>query len=181
MIAETNHTALLWGNSSCEDASFPLEIQGETMANNIIKLDVHIIFHIKSTSVIMKREDLPRIFTYIGGVLRRLGSIPMIVGGVSDYIHLLTSLPSTMTLADLVRTVKANSSRWVKSLAPDYAAFAWQDGYGAFSVSPSILNRTIQYIANQEQHHQGQSFQDEFKAFLNAYKIPYDERYLFID
>ncbi len=147
----------------------------------MVKIDVHLIFHIKSTSVPMLSEDLPRIFAYIGGILKELGSLPMIIGGVTDHIHILTSLPKTITLADLVRIVKTNSSKWIKTISPGYSMFAWQDGYGAFSVSPSILDKTREYIANQENHHRKTSFQTEYKAFLNAYNIQFDEKYLFND
>ncbi|MBR4221374.1 MAG: transposase, partial [Victivallales bacterium] len=105
------------------------------MASSLIKIYVHGIFHVKSTSVQMDREDLPRIFEYIGGILKGIGAIPITVGGISDHIHLLSSLPSTMSIADMMRIVKAKSSKWIKSLSSAYAAFAWQDGYAAFSVS----------------------------------------------
>ncbi|MBP5671095.1 MAG: transposase [Victivallales bacterium] len=151
------------------------------MANSMIKIDVHLIFHIKSTSVQMQQCDLPQIFSYIGGILRDIGSIPIIIGGIPDHIHTLVALPSNMTISELVRTTKAKSSKWIKTLSPYYSMFAWQDGYGAFSVSPSILDKTINYIKNQENHHRTKSFQEEYMAFLKAYKIPYDEKYIFND
>ena len=84
-----------------------------------------------------------------------------------------------MTLADFVRTVKAESSRWIKNLNPHYyGAFAWQEGYAAYSVSTSVLPKVIQYIRNQQEHHKVRTFMDEYKAFLNANEIDYDERYL---
>ncbi len=151
------------------------------MANSMIKIDVHLIFHIKSTSVQMQQCDLPQIFAYIGGILKDIGSIPIIVGGIPDHIHTLVALPSNMTISELVRTTKAKSSKWIKTLSPYYSMFAWQDGYGAFSVSPSILDKTINYIKDQENHHRTKSFQEEYMAFLKAYKIPYDEKYIFND
>ncbi len=151
------------------------------MSNSMVKIDVHLIFHIKTTSVQMASGDLPRIFAFIGGILKENGSIPIIVGGISDHVHILASLPACMTISELARITKANSSRWIKTLSPVYSTFAWQNGYGAFSVSPSILDKTIHYIKNQEQHHRTKTFQDEYKAFLEAYKIPYDEKYLFND
>ncbi len=151
------------------------------MANTFVQIYLHVIFHIKSTSVQMNPQDLPRIFAYIGGILSEIGSVPIIVGGVSDHIHLATSLPKNMVLPEMMRIVKAKSSKWIKKLSPYYASFTWQDGYGAFSVSPSVLGNTIEYIKNQETHHQNRSFEDEIKDFLNAYQISYDERYLFTD
>ena len=129
----------------------------------------------------MNTDDLPQIFAYIGGVLKEYGSIPFIVGGITDHVHILSSLPPNMTISEMARITKANSSRWIKSLSPAYSKFAWQNGYGAFSVSPSLLDKTILYIKNQERHHRVQTFQDEYKAFLEAYKIQYDEKYLFND
>jgi REP element-mobilizing transposase RayT len=151
------------------------------MANTMVKNYMHLIFHIKSTSVQMQQSDLPRIFAYIGGIIKDLGGIPFIVGGMPDHVHLLATLPKNMTLIDLARITKSKSSKWIKTLSPYYSTFAWQDGYGAFSVSPSILEKTVEYIKNQECHHQRKSFQEEYKAILKAYHIPYDERYLFND
>ena len=151
------------------------------MANSMVKIDVHLIFHIKTTSVQMNTGDLQQIFAYIGGVLKEYGGIPFIVGGITDHVHILSSLPQNMTISEMARITKANSSRWIKTLSPIYSKFAWQNGYGAFSVSPSLLDKTILYIKNQERHHRTKSFQDEYKAFLEAYQIPYDEKYLFND
>ena len=151
------------------------------MANSLVKIDIHIIFHIKSTSIQMRQDDLSRIFTYIGGILKELGSVPIIVGGITNHIHILTTLPSNITLSDMMRTTKAKSCRWIKTLTPEYAAFAWQDGYGAFSVCPSILDKVINYIRNQEKHHRVKSFEDEYLSLLNAYQIPYDNNHIFND
>ena len=147
----------------------------------MVKINLHIIFHIKSTSVQMRQEDLPQIFAYIGGILKGEGSVPITVGGVSDHIHLLSNLPKDKTVSELVRVTKAKSSKWIKTLSPYYSNFAWQNGYGAFSVSPSILDKTINYIKDQARHHQLKSYQDEYKAMLEAYHIPYDEKYIFND
>ena len=151
------------------------------MANTFVQIYSHIIFHIKSTSPQMNEYDLPRIFAYIGGILKELASIPIIVGGISDHIHLLVSLSKNMALSELMRITKAKSSKWIKQISPTYATFAWQDGYGAFSVSQSNLEKTTIYINNQARHHQKMSFADEYKALLKAYRITYDEQYLFND
>ena len=151
------------------------------MANSMVKINLHIIFHIRSTSVQIRQEDLPQVFAYIGGILKGEGSVPITVGGVSDHIHLLSNLPKDKTVSDLVRVTKAKSSKWIKTLSPYYSNFAWQNGYGAFSVSPSILDKTINYIKDQARHHQMKSYQDEYKAMLEAYHIPYDEKYIFND
>ncbi len=151
------------------------------MASSLVKINVHLIFHIKTTSIPMRSTDLPRIFNYLGGILRSLGSIPFIVGGVDNHIHILTTLPASLPLADLVRTTKAKSSRWIKTLDEGYSSFSWQNGYGAFSVSPSVLETTIDYIKNQDKHHRVKSFEEEYKALLDAYQISYDGHFAFDD
>jgi putative transposase len=98
-----------------------------------------------------------------------------------DHIHILTSLPKSMALTDFVRDIKANSSKWMKQRDVGYARFSWQDGYGAFSVSPSLLEKTINYIRRQEEHHKKRTFREEYKMFLEHYGIEYDERYAFGD
>lgn len=126
----------------------------------------------------MLTKDLPRIFDFIGGTVRGAGGVPLRVGGIENHIHILASMPKNKTLPDFMREVKAVSSRWIKSLDPCYARFAWQDGYGAFSVSASGVQAVINYINNQRQHHRNISFKDEFLKFLNAYGVEYDEKYL---
>ena len=149
------------------------------MASSLVKIDIHLVFHVKSTGIPMRKEDLPRIFQYIGDVIKGMDSIPIVVGGIEDHIHILASLPKTMALTDFVRNIKANSSKWIKTLDCYYAPFCWQDGYGAFSVSPSLLDKTINYIRKQEEHHRKRSFHDEYKSFLKRYNISYDEKYVF--
>ena len=152
------------------------------MASTLVKIDIHLIFHVRCTGVTMREEDLDRVFAYLGGTIRNLGGIPIEIGGRPDHIHILCSLPKTMTLADFVRTLKAESSKWMKSLDRRYYDnFSWQEGYGAFSVSPSLLDRTVQYIRRQAEHHRRLSFKDEYVKFLEAYGIQYDERYAFSD
>lgn len=157
------------------------DYQQQTMASSLVKIDIHLIFHVKSTSVNMRGEDLSRIFQYLGGVIQGMDAIPIEVGGMCDHIHILTSLPKSMTLIDFVRNIKVASSKWIKQVDSYYAHFAWQDGYGAFSVSPTLLDKTINYIRKQEEHHKKRSFRDEFKLFLEHYGINYDERYVFND
>ncbi len=126
-------------------------------------------------------EDLPQIFRYIGGIINGLGGIPIEIGGTTNHVHILTSLPKSMPLIDFVREIKAFSSKWLMQLDDHYMPFAWQDGYGAFSVSPSLLDKTVQYIRKQEEHHKTRSFNEEYRLFLEAYGIDYDERYAFGD
>ena len=151
------------------------------MANTLVKMNVHIVFHVKSTGIKMRTEDLERIFSYIGGIINGIGGIPMEVGGVENHIHILTTLPKDMSLSDFVRIIKTDSSRWIKKIDDYYSRFSWQVGYGAFSVSSSVVDRTANYIRNQSCHHKRRTFRDEYKLFLEAYGVEYDERYAFDD
>jgi REP element-mobilizing transposase RayT len=151
------------------------------MATTLIKINIHLIFHIKSTSVTMRQEDLERIFSYIAGIIKGLEGMPIQIGGVNDHVHILASMPKTMSLADFVRSIKIESNKWIKTLDSSYIPFAWQDGYGAFSVSASQVEKTAQYIRKQAGHHTKHSFTEEYKMFLDAYGIQYDERYAFRD
>ena len=127
----------------------------------------------------MRENDLERIHAYLGGIINNLGGIPIIVGGIDDHVHILTSLPKTMALTDFVRVIKADSSKWVKQLDGHYSNFSWQEGYGAFSVSPSLIEKTTNYIRNQAEHHKKRTFREEYKLFLDAYGVQYDERFAF--
>lgn len=151
------------------------------MASTLVKIDIHIIFHTKSSSVVIRNEDIPLVHKYIGGIIKNIDALPICIGGINDHVHILCSLPKTMTLADFVRSIKANTSRWIKSLDSYYERFEWQSGYGAFSVSPSVLDKTISYINHQEEHHKKQSSRDEYVVFLDAYKIEYNPDYVLSD
>lgn len=151
------------------------------MANSLVKINVHIVFHVKSSRVRMRNEDLKRVFSYIGGVINGIGGIPIEVGGIDSHIHILATLPKNKSLSDFIRIVKADSSRWIKTIDVYYKWFSWQEGYGAFSVSPTLIDKTVSYIRNQSCHHKRMSFREEYKLFLDAYGIEYDEKYAFED
>ncbi len=149
------------------------------MANTYTKLNIHIVFHVKSTGVSIQKEDLPQVFQYIGGIINNVGGYPITVGGIENHIHILATMPKTMSVSEFVQKIKANSSKWIKTIDNYYESFAWQEGYGAFCVSPSLLKKTIRYIETQEQHHHEESVPNEYKRFLKTNCIEFDERYLF--
>ena len=149
------------------------------MASSLVKVMLHIVFHIKSHSVPIAPDDAHQLYGYIGGVIREVNGSLIAIGGTANHVHILATLPKSMNVPDFVRTIKANSSRWIKSLQPCYEGFMWQDGYGVFSVSASMVDKTVHYIANQEAHHKKRSFREEYKLFLDLYGIDYDERYVF--
>ena len=115
---------------------------------------------------------------YLATVARNVDCECFRVGGVADHVHLAVRLSRTITMAKLIEELKTSSSKWLKTQSPALAAFAWQRGYGAFSVGPSDLNALLHYIDTQEEHHRTRTFQDEYRAFLNKYGIEYDERYV---
>ena len=148
------------------------------MANTFTKLNVHIVFHVKRTGITIRKEDLGKVFAYIGGIIQNIGGYPITVGGITNHIHILATMPKTMSVSEFVQKIKANSSKWIKTIDEYYETFAWQVGYGAFCVSPSLLKKTIRYIEPQEQHHHKVSVRDEFIQFLEENGIEFDERYL---
>ncbi len=151
------------------------------MAQSLCKLYVHVIFHIKTNSPIILTEDLGRMHAYIGQLTNQIGCKIIKVGGVEDHIHILLTLSRTDNIAHVVEELKRNSSRWIKSLGKHYRMFSWQNGYGAFSVSQSVVNKTIEYISLQHEHHMKHSFKKEYISLLNLYNVEYDEKYLFND
>lgn len=148
------------------------------MANTYTKLNIHIVFHVKSTGITIRKEDLGLVFAYIGGIIQNVGGYPITVGGITNHIHILATMPKTMSVSEFVQKIKANSSKWIKTIDDYYETFAWQEGYGAFCVSPTLLKKTIRYIETQEQHHHKVSVRDEFIQFLKENGIEFDERYL---
>ena len=151
------------------------------MSQSLSKIYLHIIFHTKTTSPTIREVDLQRMHAYIGQLVNDTGCINIWVDGVDDHVHILCLLGREVTIAHLVEEVKRNSSRWIKSIDPVYRNFAWQGGYAAFSVSQSVVDKTLAYVKSQQEHHKKQSFEDEYIAFLKLYGIEYDERYVFSD
>ena len=141
-------------------------------------LNYHIVFSTKSRRPFMSRQILPRICQYIGGIVRNHGGTPLIVNGMSDHLHVVTILRPTVAVSDFVRDVKANSSRWVHDTFDDLRQFSWQEGYSAFTVSQSVKDTVVAYVAGQEDHHKKMTFQEELIALLDKHGIEYDERYV---
>lgn len=151
------------------------------MAQSLSKIYLHIIFHIKTTSPRIREVDLERVHAYIGQLVNEASCIHIWANGVEDHVHILCMLGREVTVAHLLEEVKRNSSRWIKNIDAYYHQFAWQSGYAAFSVSQSVVDKTLAYIKNQREHHKKRTFKDEYIDFLNLYNIEYDERYVFSD
>jgi putative transposase len=148
------------------------------MAHTFTSLLTHVVFSTKDRYPHIDAEVRERLFPYMGGILREIGATPVTINGVKDHVHGLVALPATLSVADAMRVLKTNSSRWVHQEWPRLRAFAWQTGYGAFSVSRSNAEDVERYIARQEEHHRTVTFQEEFVAFLKRHGIAYDERYV---
>jgi REP element-mobilizing transposase RayT len=118
------------------------------------------------------------LYAIITTIASKLGSYVYKIGGEADHIHILLTLPRTMSVAELIEQIKKQSSKWIKTKNKSFLDFSWQKGYGIFSVSESQRFSVENYIENQKQHHMYITYQDEFKNFLNAYKVPYNEVYL---
>ncbi len=151
------------------------------MAQSLCKIYLHLVFHIKTTSPKIDEIHWERLHSYIGQLVNTTGCRVIRVGGVSDHIHIICLLSRDITVSHLIEEIKRNSSRWLKSLNERYHSFAWQAGYAAFSVSQSVVDKTIEYVSHQKQHHQKTTFQEEYLNFLKLYQIDYDERYVLSD
>ena len=148
------------------------------MPHTFARLLYHVAFSTKGRAPMIDAELKPRLHAYMGGIIGELEGKALIVGGTADHVHLLASLPAKIAVADAMRVVKTNSSRWVHEEWSKRVEFAWQTGYGAFSVSQSAMEAVKRYIANQEEHHRRMTFQEEFLELLRRHGIEYDERYV---
>jgi putative transposase len=148
------------------------------MPQSLSRVLIHVIFSTKDRAPFLKPTIRPNLHAYLATVVRNLDCECFLAGGVEDHIHLAIGLSRTITIAKLIEQLKTSSSMWLKTQSPNLTNFAWQRGYGAFSVGPSDLPALKQYIATQEQHHKKYTFQDELRAILKKYEILFDERYL---
>jgi len=148
------------------------------MANSYTSLYVHFVFSTKNRQKIIADDLKGRLWAYMGGIAREYKMKPLAIGGTDDHVHLLISLPSTLSIAKTIQLIKGGSSKWVHDSFPQYQYFQWQDGYGAFTVSVSRIEDTVAYINGQKEHHRSRSFQEEYLAFLKKHGIEYDDRYI---
>jgi REP element-mobilizing transposase RayT len=148
------------------------------MAGKHISLLVHFVWSTAGREPWISSEWNQELYDYLGGIFRNKDAALLSAGGISDHIHLYASLPSTLSLAEIVNAAKANSSRWIHEKFRTKRGFAWQEGYGAFSVSKSAEPEVVRYIAHQAEHHRRRDFKSEFIDLLNRHHIEYDERYI---
>ena len=147
------------------------------MPSTYLSLHYHIVFSTKSREPVINAEWRARLWEYLGGTINGLGGHSEGVGGTADHIHLLVGLKSTHCLSDFMRELKKASSTWVHEEI-GAKGFGWQEGYGAFTVSPNARDKVRSYIANQEEHHRSQTFREELIALLERAGVEYDARWL---
>ena len=149
------------------------------MPQSLVQLYTHLVFSTKHRKPFLKDDTLRgNLHAYLAGTCKNLESPSLIVGGVEDHVHILCRLSKTISVAVLIRELKRESSKWVKLESSRLTMFQWQNGYGAFSVSPSHVEALKRYIANQAEHHKTETFQDEFRRLCRKYGIEIDERYV---
>jgi REP element-mobilizing transposase RayT len=140
---------------------------------------IHYVFSTKDRRRVISPALQERLGPYLGGIARENEMKALAVGGVEDHVHMLVSLPSTLAVAKGVQLIKGGSSKWIHDTFPEQGKFAWQEGYGAFSIGVSGVEETIAYISRQAEHHRVKTFEEEFIAFLERHGIAYDPRYVF--
>ncbi|HEY3244871.1 MAG TPA: IS200/IS605 family transposase [Phycisphaerae bacterium] len=151
----------------------------KTMAHTYCSCLVHYVFSTKGRRNSIAAELRPRLWSYIGGIARENEMKALAVGGTDNHCHALVSLPTTLSIAQAVQKLKGGSSLWIHESFPTQASFAWQEGYGAFSIGVAGVADTIAYIDAQEEHHRTKSFEEEYIAFLERHGIEYDARFVF--
>lgn len=148
------------------------------MAQSLSQILVHIIFGTKNRYPFLTPEVRPELHAYMATVLKGCKSPALTIGCVEDHIHVLCRLSKNYAACDLIEEVKTSTSKWIKTKGGILRKFYWQNGYGVFSVSPSLIGTVKTYIGNQEKHHRRTTFQDEFRKFLERHGMEYDERYV---
>lgn len=145
------------------------------MPQSLGKVIIHIIFSTKNREPWLHSEMRPRMHAYLATICRDLGGEALRVGGVADHIHIVTTLPRTLSQAQMIEGIKKPSSKWIKAPEARYRGFFWQRGYGAFAVSPSQLDAVLQYVQMQEELRRNCIFQEEYRELL---RVEFDEQYV---
>jgi REP element-mobilizing transposase RayT len=149
------------------------------MANTYTQIHIQSVFAVQNRACIIKKSWKDELYKYITGIIQNFDHKVLAINGMPDHIHIFFGMRPTQSLSDLMQQVKASSSKWINEKAFIRERFSWQEGFGGFSYSKSHVNNVIEYIKNQETHHQKKSFQDEYLEILRRAGIEYDEKYLF--
>ena len=149
------------------------------MPNTYTQLYIHAVFAVKNRECVISKSWKNDLYKYITGIVQNNGNKMLVINGVNDHIHLFFGINPNQSLSDLMKDVKANSSKWINDNKFVMGRFSWQTGYGAFSYSHSQLDNVIQYINKQEEHHQKRSFREEYLELLNKFDVDFEDKYLF--
>ncbi len=149
------------------------------MAGTFSQIYIQYVFAVKGRDNLLQKPWRDEVFKYISGIIKGKNQKPIIVNGVADHVHIFVGLKPTMSIADLVRDIKNNSSNFINDQKFIKGKFAWQEGYGAFSYAHSQIDNVFQYIANQEGHHRKKTFREEYLDFLKKFEVEYSEKNLF--
>ena len=149
------------------------------MTHSLTSSLFHVVFSTKERKNLINLDMQPRLWSYLKGIAETNGFETLAVGGTDNHVHALLRLPAAMNLAKAVQLLKGGSSKWVHDTFPTHSAFAWQKGYGAFSIGVSGIGQTVAYIENQVEHHRSRSFEDEYLEFVRRHGLKHDERYIF--
>ena len=139
------------------------------MPQSLSQVILHIIFSTKNREAWLDQATRAQMHAYLATVCRDLGGELVRVGGVADHVHIITTMPRTISQAQMIEQIKKTSSKWIKGLDTRYRGFFWQRGYGAFSVSPSQLQPALKYVDEQEEHHRTRTFQEEYRELLRKH------------
>ncbi len=148
------------------------------MAHSYISCLMHCVFSTSQRQKFITQDLQRRLWPFMGGIARENNMKALAIGGVEDHVHLLLSLPATTPVAKAIQVIKGGSSKWIHESFPEQRDFAWQEGYGAFSVGISQIEATVHYIQTQREHHRKRTFEEEFVSFLKRHGIDYDARYV---
>jgi putative transposase len=148
------------------------------MPSTYSNLLFHIVFSTKQRIPVITNAIQTELYNYIGGIIRGEGGVVLEIGGVADHVHLLIKLKPVVSVSEMLKHIKASSSKWLNETHANFGKFYWQEGYAAFSVSESQVDVVAKYIQNQETHHRQQTFQEELLTLLKKHNIDYDKRYL---
>jgi putative transposase len=149
------------------------------MANTFSQIYIQIVFSVKGRQNLIDKSWKEELYKYINGIITAKQQKVYAIGGVADHIHILVSIKPNIAISDLVRDIKANSSKWINEKHLKGNKFEWQGGFGAFSYANSEIDRVVKYIMNQEEHHKNKTFKDEYLEYLQNFNIEYDANYLF--
>lgn len=149
------------------------------MANTYHKIYIQVVFAVKYRNAVIEEEWRSKLLGVIGNLINEAGCKTIIINGIEDHVHFLFGLKPAISLSELMKTVKAKSSKYINDNQLTKSKFSWQEGYGAFSYSQSQIDAVYKYIENQKEHHKKQDFKDEYLNFLNKFNIPYEQKYVF--